>query len=277
VGLSVLGTAFAPAGVLVAVWALGGVDWVRRCAPWLIVAPYALWMMTSADAVYSALGACGVATCVLGVRSSGIRAVAWGSASGLLLGLLLFFTYGGVTFLAVPLVPSLVALRKRRPGTLPTIAAAAVAAGLVTAVWAAAGFWWFAGAAATRYQYWAGTAQHRPQAYFAVANLAVALIALGPATFAGLVRLLRQRADPLAIIVLVIGGLVALFASHLSQYTLAEVERIWLLFFPWLAAAGGLLIGRPDARPNARRLVAVALSSQVAVAVVLQAALVSKW
>lgn len=277
VGLSVLGAALTPAGVLVAVWATGGVDWVRRCAPVMIVAPYALWMMTSADAVYSALGAWGVATCVLGLRSCGIRAAAWGSASGLLLGALLFFTYGGVTFLVVPLVPTLVALRARQPGGAPTVAAGIVAAGLMTAAWAAAGFWWFAGAVETKNQYWAGTAQYRPLAYFAVANLGAALIAVGPATFGGLVRLWEQRPRPPAIALLVLAGFLALMASHFSQYSRAEVERIWLLFFPWLAVAGGLLIDRPGASANARRLAGVTVSAQVALAVGLQAALVSKW
>lgn len=275
--LSVVGTALTPAGALVAAWVAGGVDWVRRCAPVMIVAPYALWMMTSADAFYSAVGAWGVATCMLGLRTCGVRAVAWGSASGLLLGCLLFFTYGGATFVLVPLTPAIIALRRRRPGAAPTIAAAIVAAGLVTVAWAAAGFWWFAGAAETKLQYWAGTAQFRPFAYFALANLGATLIAIGPASFGGLLRLWEQRRRPPAIAVLVFAGLLALMASHLSQYSRAEVERIWLLFFPWLALAGGLLIDRPDAGAAPRRLAAAAISAQVVLAVVLQAALQSKW
>lgn len=277
VGLSIAGTALAPAGVLVAVWATGGVDWVRRCAPVLIVAPYALWMMTSADAVFSAVGAWGVATCVLGLRSRGVRAIAWGGASGLLLGSLLFFTYGGATFVLVPLTPAIVALRRRSPGAVRTVVAAIVAAGAVTTMWAAAGFWWFAGAAETKLQYWAGTAQFRPFAYFALANLAASLIAVGPATFGGLQRLWQQRRRPPAIAVLVLGGLAGLMASHLSQYSRAEVERIWLLFFPWIAIAGALLIERPDAGAASRRLAVAAVSAQVMLAVVLQAALESKW
>jgi hypothetical protein len=277
VGLSIAGTAMAPAGVLVAVWATGGVEWVRRCAPVLIVAPYALWMMTSADAVFSAFGAWGVATCVLGLRSHGFRAVAWGGASGLLLGSLLFFTYGGATFVLVPLTPVIVALRRRCPGAIRTVGAAVTGAGLVTATWAVAGFWWFAGAAETKLQYWAGTAQFRPFAYFAIANIGASLIAVGPATVGGLQRSWRQRRQPPAIAVLVLGGLVGLMASHVSQYSRGEVERIWLLFFPWVALAGALLIDRPDAGAAVRRLAAATVSTQVVLAVVLQAALESKW
>lgn len=277
VWLSVVGTALAPAGVLVAVWAVGGVEWVRRCAPLLVVAPYALWMMTSADALYAAVGAWAVATCVLGLRTGGVRSAAWGAASGALLGVMLFFTYGGATFVLVPIVSAVAAWRRHQPGALPTVVAAVVATGTVTAVWAAAGFWWFAGAAETRLQYWAGTAQFRPFAYFMVANLGAALIAVGPATFGGLVELGRRRLVPPPVAALVAGGVVAVLASHLSQYSRAEVERIWLPFFPWLAVAGGLLVGRPEAGPGSRRLATAAVAAQVVLAVVLQASLDSKW
>jgi hypothetical protein len=206
-----------------------------------------------------------------------VRAAAWGAASGLLLGVLLFFTYGGATFVLVPLVAVLHAWRRRRPGTLPTVVGAVAAAGVVTAAWAAAGFWWFAGAAETRLQYWAGTAQFRPFAYFMFANLGATLIAVGPATFGGLIELWRRRRAPPPIAMLIVGGLLALLASHLSQYSRAEVERIWLLFFPWLAVAGGLLVDRPEAEPRARRLATTAVATQVVLAVVLQAALESKW
>jgi methylthioxylose transferase len=277
VALSVAGSALAPAGVLVAVWAVGGVEWVRRSAPLLIVAPYAVWMITSADAFYSAVGAWGVAACMLGLRSRGARAVAWGALSGLLLSSLLFLTYGGATFLLLPITPVAVALRRRQPGAVRTVIAAVAAAALVTGGFALAGFWWFEGAAETKLQYWAGTAQFRPLAYFAIANLAAALIAIGPASFGGLLRLWARRRQPPPVAVLVVGALLALMASHLSQYSRAEVERIWLLFFPWLVVAGALLIERPGSGPAARRLATMTVSAQVACAVVLQAALVSKW
>jgi hypothetical protein len=286
VGLSVLGAALTPAGVLVAVWAQAGAEWVRRVTPLLVVAPYALWMITSADALFTATGAWGVAACALGVRSAGRPAsIAWGLLCGTLLGMLLFFTYGGATFVLVPLTVVIVGWRQRRPGIVGTVAGAVVAAGLVTAGWALAGFWWFAGAAETRLQYWAGTAQFRPLAYFALANLAATLIAIGPASYGGLVRLWHERRRPPAVAALILGGLVALGASHLSQYSRAEVERIWLLFFPWLVVAGGLLLHGPapsDAEDPGRHVRQVApawvvVGVQVALAVVLQAALVSKW
>ncbi len=272
VGLSILGTVLLPAAVLIAVRATAGDEWVRRCAPLLIVAPYAIWQVVSADAVYAAIGASGVAACTLGLRQTRWRATGWGVLAGTLLGGLLFLTYGGATFILTPLVPIGVAFRRRAPGALPTLVGAVTAGAAVTVGYAMLGFWWFDGAAETRRQYWAGTAQFRPLIYFALANLAVALIAIGPGGFEGLIRIVKQWKAASQIAPLVIGGALALAASHLSQYTRAEVERIWLLFYPWLIISGGLLISN-----DKRRAGAIAVAAQVVTAVLLQAGLVSKW
>lgn len=265
--LSVLAAAAVPAAVLVGVWAVVDAGWVRRVAPLMIVAPYGLWMVTSADAVFAAVGAWGVAALAVGLRATAWRAVAAGAASGLLLGGLLFLTYGGATFLLVPLACVVAARRRGLPGIAPTVSASLLAGGAVTLAFAGAGFWWFAGAAATRVEYWDGTAKYRSGTYFGVANLAVALIALGPTTWFGWMRMSDRR-----MWVLVAGGVAALAAAHLSQYTRGEVERIWLMFYPWIAVAGGAMIAA-----SARLRAAAWVGLQAAVAIVLQAALVSKW
>ena len=275
VALSIGGTVVVPVAALVAVWAVAGSDWVRRCAPLLVVAPYAVWMVTSADAVYTAVGSCGVAACTLGLRATQRAAVAWGALGGLLLGGLLMLTYGGAMFVLVPLVACLVALRRHDSGARAAAAvmvAAIVAGGAVVAFFWAYGFWWFAGAVETQRQYWAGTARLRPFAYFMLANLAASLIAVGPATFGGMIKMCELRRALNRVAVLVVGGAVALMAAHVSQYSRAEVERIWLLFFPWLALSGGMLVSRTN-----RPLAMMAVGAQVTGAVVLQAALVSKW
>jgi len=264
--LSVGATIVVTSGVLVTVWATADAGWVRRVAPLLIVAPYLLWMVTSADAVYAAVGAWGAAACALGLRATGWRAVVAGGVTGLLLSSLLFLTYGAVTFVLLPL--TLIVSARRAEGTARTVVAAIAVAVAVAAAFSVAGFWWFAGAAETRLQYWAGSAQFRTWTYFGVANIAVALIAIGPATFAGLLRLRDRR-----VWVVVGGALLAIAASHLSQYSRAEVERIWLLFFPWIAVAGGALM----VSASARRRAAMWVGAQAAGAIALQAALVSKW
>jgi len=264
--LSVVATIALPAALLVTLWSVVDADCVRRVAPLLIVAPYLLWMVTSADAVYTAVGAWGVAACAVGLRIRGRRAaVAW-LVGGLSLGWLLFLTYSGAVFLLLPITIA-AAVRRRGATGMGGIGATILGAVVVTAAFTAAGFWWFAGAAETRLQYWAGTAQFRTWTYFGLANLAVALIAMGPATFAGLLRLRDRR-----VWVVVAGGLLALLASHLSQYTRAEVERIWLPFYPWIAVAGGALMSA-----SSRLAPAAWVGAQAAAAVVLQAALVSKW
>ncbi|MGH9132545.1 MAG: hypothetical protein ACRDZZ_01315 [Ilumatobacteraceae bacterium] len=264
--LSVVATIAVTSGVLLTVWATADAGWVRGVAPLLIVAPYMLWMVTSADAVYAAVGAWGTAACALGLRATGWRAVVAGGVAGLLLSSLLFLTYGGVTFVLLPL--TLVVSARRAGGTARTVVAAIAVAVAIVAAFFVAGFWWFAGAAETRLQYWAGSAHFRTWTYFGIANIAVALIALGPATFAGLLRL-RDR----QVWVVVGGGLLAVAASHLSQYSRAEVERLWLLFFPWIAVAGGALLVSASTRARA----AMWVGAQAAGTIALQAALVSKW
>ncbi len=265
--LSVVATMAVATAVLVTVWATVDAGWARRVAPMVVVAPYALWMVTSADAVFAAVGAWGVAAGAVGLRATGWRAVAAGAASGLLLGGLAFLTYGAVTFLLVPAAIAVGGRGRRRPGVAATAISATVGAGAVVLGFAAAGFSWFAGAAATRIEYWEGTAQFRTWTYFGVANLAVALIALGPASLAGLQHLRDRRVWAIAV-----GGVLGLLASHASQYTRGEVERIWLLFYPWIAvAAGALIVGAARART------AFWIGVQATAAILLQASLVSKW
>jgi methylthioxylose transferase len=268
VAVSVLATMLLPIGVLVAVWAWSdgsdGERWVRRCAPFLVVAPYALWMVTSADAFYTALGAWGVAAIAVGVRSTRRQAVAAGLVAGTALSMLLFFTYGAAIYLLLPVVLTVAAWRRRMPGSVAVAVSAVVAALVVTGVWWLAGFWWFDGASATRDEYWEGTAKFRIWNYFALSNLAVTLIATGPITLVGVTRL-RSR----SMWVLVGGALLALSVANLSQLSKGEVERIWLLFFPWIVLAGGAIGGR--------RLRSFGVVAQATTAIALQAALVSKW
>ncbi len=271
VGLSILGTMTMPLAVLTAVRLLAGDQWMRAVAPLLVVSPYALWMMTSADAFFTAVAAWSMAAFVVGLRSRSRSAFGWGALSGLLLGATLFLTYGGATFALALIIPWAVALRRQGRSAFHAAAGAALAVASVATTFAVLGFWWLDGARETRRQYWAGTAQLRPFGYFAVANLAVALIAIGPVGFAGLLRFFRDRRTHGVLWPLVGGGIVALLASHASQYTRAEVERIWVLFYPWmLVGAGSLLLGR-------RRVAASLVAVQAASAVVLQSVLVSKW
>lgn len=268
--LSILATAVVPAAVIVTLTALAGRDVARRAAPFLVVAPYAIWMVTSADAVYSALGASGIAAIALATRAHGARSVALGLAGGVVLGALMYGTYLGAVLLLVPATLVVHTIVRRERGAVPTAAGALVGGGAVIAAFLAAGFWWFDGVSRTKTEYLEGTAQFRTWGYFGVANLAVALIALGPASVAGLSKLRDRR------VWLVVGPAVAaLVASHLSQYTKGEVERIWLIFYPWLAIAALCLLTSRERGGNRRA--SMWIGGQAAFAIVLQAALVTKW
>jgi hypothetical protein len=266
--LSALATAVTAAAVLVTVRAIAGAAWMHQVLPLTILTPASLWMLTSADAVFTAMGASGVAAIALGCRQpSKARAMALGTVAGLLLGGLLLMTYLGSIFGLLPAALLTDAVIRRRPGAVITGLVGSIVTVAVIAAFARAGFWWYDGVERTRIEYEEGSAQFRTWDYFAIGNFGAALFALGPLPFGGLARLRDRR-----IWVVVGGAVAALIASHLSKYTRAEVERIWLLFYPWIGVAGAALLGRHRAK-----LVVVALAAQAGAAIFLQAALVSKW
>ena len=265
--LSVVSSGVVAAAVLVAVRAIVGEEWMRRCAPLLVIAPYAIWMVTSADAFFTAVAALGVAAVAEGVTRPRRQSVWFGVGAGLLLGSLLFLTYLGAVFLMVPAVVVIAAVVQRRRGALLAVLGASIAAMTVVGGFRVAGFWWFDGVAATKRQYATGSAQYREWGYFKFGNIGAAMFAIGPLTVVGFGTLRNRR-----MWLLVGAAAAALLVSHLSQYTKAEVERIWLLFYPWLVIAAAGLVAQ-----SRRWMTASLVAAQAACAVVLQAALVTKW
>ncbi len=265
--LSYLGAAGVVAAVLVTLRAVADEAASRVVAPFLVLAPYVVWMGTSADAFYAAVAAWSVAFAVLAVRERRVaRRRLLAASAGLAFGAALFLTYGTLIFGLIPVAVVLLAGNvswRRRLGVLATAGAAMVA---VVAVVGIFGFWWWDGAAATKELYWKGTAKFRPAVYFLVGNLGATVIALGPAVVAGLAWVRDRR-----VWVLVGSALICIAVADLSQHSKGEVERIWVLFFPWVVPAT-VVLGRRSARAQNGWLVAHA-----ATALVLQAWLVSKW
>ena len=253
----VVGALAIPA-VLVAVREVAGSRAARASAPFVAVAPLAIWVATSADAFYAGVGAWAAALVVVATGRNDRRGIVTALVGGVMFGVTAFLSYGLVL---LALIPAVVAMNRRRLGPLVV---AAAGASTVFAVFAVAGFWWFDGLAATRTQYYAGVASRRPYLEFLLLNLACFAIVLGPALAVALARLRERR-----VWLLVGAALAAVAVAGISGMSKGEVERIWLPFAVWvLPAAAALGLGR---RPS--RWLAV----QVVFTIGLQALVRSPW
>lgn len=260
-GVAVVATGLAAAAVTVALRDVAGERWARRAVPFLGAAPAALWMVSSADAAFAALGAVGGTAVILATSRRGWHADLWALCGGVVLGLALMGSYGMVL---VATVPTAVAISRRTARPVAVAAAGGVA---VIGAFALAGFWWLDGLATTAGEYQDGIASVRPSTYFLVANLAAFALALGPSTAVGLAAL-RDR----ALWLLVGGGLAAVLVADLSGMSKGEVERIWLPFAVWVIPAGAAC-----AVPERAGMVRLWVGLQLAVALTVQTWYVTGW
>lgn len=231
----------ASAAIVVAVRALSGAEIARSAAPFVAVAPTAIWIAVSADGYFAGVAAWGLALLALAVRGTTRLALLAGAGAGLLLGWGIFLNYG-LGLIALPAVAVLVAAKDVR-SALRALVPAVVAALAVVGVFALAGFWWFDGYVLVQERYWQGIATNRPFQYWAWANFASVVCAVGLGTVAGVSRafnltLIRGRSG---VHLLILGALLATVCADLSMLSKAEVERIWLPYTVWLTAAGALL------------------------------------
>ena len=168
--------------VLVAVRALTDEALARRAAPFLVMAPAAVWMGTSADGYFAAVAAWTIAFLALAV--TGHRPRLTGFASGLLFGLTCYLSYG-LTLLAVVVGAVLLLGGPRRTRPLP-YAVAGVA--VVPLAFTFLGFDWWEAYHLLVERYFEGAGGIRPYGYWVWANLACTVVVVGPATVAGLRR-----------------------------------------------------------------------------------------
>lgn len=224
--LMIAGGAVAVPAVLVALRDVAGEARARVAAPFVALAPAAVWVATSGDAFFAGVAGWAVTLLVLATGRRDRRGDGLAVAGGALFGIALFLSYG---FVVLGLIPLAVAAARRRVRPLVLAVPGVVA---VAALFAAAGFWWTEGLGATHEQYLAGVSRLRPYWYFVVANPAALAIALGPVTAVALARLRDRRAWLLAG-----GALLAVVAANLSGLSKGEVERIWLPFVPWILVA----------------------------------------
>ncbi|MGP4007881.1 hypothetical protein [Streptomyces sp. 4N124] len=228
-------------GILVSVRLLTDEHLARRAAPFLVLAPGAVWMGTSADAYFAAVAAWAIAFLALAV--TGHRPAWTGLASGLLFGLTAYLSYGLTLFALIAGAVLLLGTHRIRP--LPFVLAGFT---VVPVVFTALGFYWWDAYDLLVTRYYEGAGGVRPYGYWVWANFACTVLVVGLATAAGLRRTgvaLLRRDDGAAVRlgVLVLAALVALVVADLSGMSKAETERIWLPFALWLLPACALLRG----------------------------------
>ncbi|MFE7764986.1 hypothetical protein [Streptomyces sp. NPDC057438] len=254
------------AAILVTVRTLTSEALARRAAPFLVLAPAAVWAGTSADGYFAAVAAWAVALLALAVTHHRPRATA--VAAGLLLGLTIYLSYG-LTLFAV-MASTVLLLGSRRLSVLPYVI---VGLAVVPLAFTMAGFNWWEAYHLLVERYHQGAGGFRPYGYWVWANLACTVLVVGPATVAGLrrtgTRLARWRSSPAAerrMGVLLCAALLMLLIADLSGMSKAETERIWLPFAMWLLAAGAFLD-----RPR------VWLTAQAALSLLLNHLLLTGW
>lgn len=241
-----VGSSFA-AAALVTLRLLAGERTARAAAPFLVLAPGAVWVGASGDGYFAAVTAWALALLAVAATRTSLRgrAVA-GLCSGLLFGAGAYLSYG-LVLMALPALAVLLCARDVRP--LPYALAGFA---IVVAAFTVSGFNWWEGYGLLRTRYYQGYGGTRPYAYWVWGDLGAALAAAGLASVAGLRRALpgvpgalrsRQR-GPAAAVLLPCAILLAMAAADLSGMSKAETERIWLPFTLWLPLTGALLPSR---------------------------------
>ncbi|MFC9243063.1 hypothetical protein ACFT7S_03160 [Streptomyces sp. NPDC057136] len=251
--------ASASVAVLITLRALGEERLARRAAPFLVLAPVAVWAGVSADGYFAAVAAWSVAFLALAAtRRTGRWALALGS--GLLFGLTCYLSYG-LTLIAVLLLAALVLARTARPlGPFLLLCPFLLGALVVPLAFTLAGFNWWDAYHLLVERYYQGAGGVRPYGYWVWANLACTTLAAGLATVAGLrramaaapdaVRTLRPGHGPVPgtseaagqrLALLALAALLALLVADLSGMSKAETERIWQPFILWLLPTAALL------------------------------------
>jgi len=246
------------AAVLLTLDAIGSRDLARRAAPWVALAPLAVWA-GSGETLWAAVAAWGLFLLAIGcTRRSPVLAL----AAGLVLGLSLFLSYGLALFGLLALA---VFALTRAWRMLPWAGLGVVS--VVAAFWMA-GFTWWDAYPALRERYYDGVGGERPFQYWVWAGLAAWTFTVGLATWAAFPAMWAAARERVPLAVLALAGLSCLAIASLSAMSKAETERIWLPFTLWIVTVPALL-------PSGWRR--PLLLSQVVLAVLAQTLLITRW
>lgn len=227
--------------VLIAVRVLADEATARRAAPFVAVAPTAIWIAVSADGYFAGVAAWGIALLAVAVRGPTQFPALVAVGAGGLLGWGIFLSYG-LVLMGLPALAVLVSATNWR-AALRALTPAVLAAVAVAVSFAMAGFYWFDGYELVQQRYWQGIAKDRPFQYWSWANLACVVCAIGLGSVAGISKLLDRAAirRRSGFYLVLLAALAAILCADLSMLSKAETERIWLPFTVWLTAAPALL------------------------------------
>jgi hypothetical protein len=251
--------------VLLAVRGVCGEPAARRYLPVLVLAPYAVWLAVSADALVAVLGAAMVAT---GVHASaparrGWSAAAWAALCGVLLGLAALLSYAA-PWLGLSAVCLYFARRRAFLNVATGLGALLPVLGADLA-----GFSWVDGLMDARTDYLTRIVPHRSPWWWSGISLVVLLLAAGPPLVASLRKLRNTPGWPF-----LVGAGAAVLFSLVAGLARGGVEHAWLPFFPWLTVAA-VAPERQGGEPPATPLLLVGVGSITAI--VIEAVLATPW
>jgi hypothetical protein len=231
----------AAAAVVITIRALADERTARRAAPFVAVAPTAIWVAVSADGYFAGVAAWGIALLAVAVHRPVRFPALVAAGAGLLLGCGVFLSYG-LMLMGLPALAVLVSAPGWR-AALRALGPAVLAAVAVAVAFAVAGFYWFDGYTVVQQRYWQGVAKDRPFQYWVWANLACVVCAIGLGSVAGISRVFDRAAirGRSGLHLLLLAMLAVIVCADLSMLSKAETERIWLPFTIWLTAAPALL------------------------------------
>jgi len=227
--------------VLVCVRALGDETMARRAAPFLVFGSAAVWQAVSADAMFAAVAAWGLASLALAATR---RSVVWSIVGGLLLGACVMLSYG---LLLLGILALTVLVLGRSWFALPIAAVAALA---VVVAFAVLGFSYLDALPALHARYYGGVGGRRQATYWMWGDLAALAFSAGPLAGAGVAHLLSRARVSIrdesarAVAALAAAGAASVLVADATQLSKAEVERIWLPFVPWILLSCALLPDR---------------------------------
>jgi len=237
----------------------------RQFVPVLVLAPYAVWVAVSLDAIVALLGAAAV---VAGVRASrrrspGWHSVAWALVAGLLVGVAALFSYAA-PWLGVCVV--FVYFARRRPFLNVATGAGALIPLLGAQL---AGFGWADGLLAAEADYTTRVEPYRSAVWWGALSVVALLLAAGPALFASARKVRNTPAWPF-----LAGAGAAVVFSIVAGLARGGVEHAWLPFFPWLLV-GAVAPERRAGPPPPSPLLLVALGAIAAIAI--EAVVATPW